>query len=60
MAAVDSFDLSGHSESTTRIEHAISWKDSDQQIDEYGDNDDEYYEDDVESHTGDCDDELEE
>ena len=54
------FDLSGLSEASSRIEHAISWKDSDQQIDEYGDDDDEYCEDDVEWHTGDCDDELEE
>ena len=42
------------------LEHTISWKDADQQIDEYGDGDDEYYEDDVEWHIGDCDDELEE
>ena len=52
--------MSGLSEAASRIEHAISWNDVDQQIDEYGDDDDEYYEDDLEWSTGDCDDELEE
>ena len=60
VAAVDSFDLSGASETASRIEHDISWNDADRQIDEYGDDDDKYYVDDVDWHTGDCDDELEE
>ena len=59
VAAVDNFDLSGLSEVASRIEHASSWYDADQQIDDY-DDDDEYYEDDDDWHTGDCDDELEE
>ena len=41
VAAVDNFDLSGLSEAKSRIEHAISWNDADQQMDEYGDDDDE-------------------
>ena len=44
----------------SRIENAISWNDADQQINEYEDDDDEYYEEDVDWHTGDCDDELDE
>ena len=52
-------DVSGHSEAAPRIQHASSWYDADQQIDDYVD-DDEYYEDDDDWHTGDCDDELEE
>ena len=40
-AAVDNFDLSGLSEAASRIEHAMSWNDSDQHVDEYGDDDDE-------------------
>ena len=60
VAAVDKQDLSGLSEAASRIDHALSWNDADQQIDEYGDDDDEYYEDDVGWHTGDCNDELEE
>ena len=59
VAAVDNFDLSGLSQAVSRIEHAISWNDADPQCDEYGDGDDEFYEDDVEWHTGNCDDELE-
>ena len=47
------------SEAASSIEHAISWSDVDQQIEEYGDDDEGYYEDDVEWNTGD-DDELEE
>ena len=47
MAAVDNFELSGLSEAASRIEHAISSNGADQQTDEYGDDDDEYYEDDV-------------
>ena len=39
------------------IEHATSWSDVDQQVDEYGDDDEEHYEVDVECHIGD-DDEL--
>ena len=54
VTALDNFELSG------RIERVISWNDADQQIDEFGDDDDEYYEEDVDWHTGDCDDELEE
>ena len=42
-----------------RIEHATSWNDVDQQVDEYGDDDEEHYEVDVERHIG-GDDELEE
>ena len=41
VAAVDNFDLSGHSEATSRSENAISWNYADQQIDEYEDDDDE-------------------
>ena len=51
---MDNFDLSG------RIERVISWNDADQQIDEFGDDDDENCEEHVDWHTGDCDDELEE
>ena len=51
--------MSGLSEAAPRIQHASSWNDADQQIDDYVD-DDEYYEDDDDWHTGDCDDELEE
>ena len=50
-AAVDIFDLSGLSKAKSRVENAISWNEDD---------DDEYYEDDVDWHTGDCDDELDE
>ena len=60
VAAVDKFDLSRLSETASRIEHAISWNDVDQHIDEYGGDDEEYSEDDVAWHTGDDDDELEE
>ena len=42
VAAVDNFDLSGLSEAASRIEHANSWNDVDQQIDESGDEDEEY------------------
>ena len=58
VAAVDNFDLSGLSEAASRIENAISWNDADQQINEY--DDDEYYVEDVDWYTGDCDDELDE
>ena len=60
VTAVDNFDLSGLSEAAYRIENAISWNDADQQIYEYDYDDDEYYEEDVEWYTGDCDDELDE
>ena len=60
VAAVDNFHLSGLSEAASGIEHGISWSDVDQQIDEYGDDYDEFYEGDVEWHTGDCDDGMEE
>ena len=59
-ATVDNFDLSGLSEATSRIENAISRNDADQHINAYEDDDDEYYEEDVEWYTGDCDDELDE
>ena len=42
VAAMGNFDLSGLSEAASRIEHAIFWIDADQQIDEYGDDDDAY------------------
>ena len=42
--AVDNFDLLGLSEAESRIEHAISWNDVDQQVDECGDDDEEHYE----------------
>ena len=51
--------LDFHSEAESRIEHATSWNDVDQQVDEYGDDDEEHHEVDVECHIGD-DDELEE
>ena len=51
VAAVGNFDLSGLSEAASRIEHALSWNDAGQQIDEYGDDDDECYEDGVDWHT---------
>ena len=57
VAAVDNFDLSGLSEAASRIENLISWNDTDHQIIEYEDDDDEFYEDDVDWYTGDCDDE---
>ena len=60
VAAVDNFDLSGLSEAASRIENAISWNDADQQIVEDENDDDEYYEEDVDWYTGDCDDELDE
>ena len=60
VAVVDSFDLSGLSEAASRIEHAIYWNDEDQQIDQNGDDYDEYDEDVVDWQTGECDDELEE
>ena len=52
--------LFGHSEAASRIEHAMSWNDVDRQNDEYGADDEEYYENDVERCIGDDDDELEE
>ena len=60
VAAVDIFDLSGHSEAGSRIENAVSCNDADQQINENEDDDDEYCEEDVDWHTGDCDDKLDE
>ena len=51
--------MSGLSQAPSRIEHAVLWNGADQQIFEYGEDGDEYYEDDVEWHTGDCHDELE-
>ena len=39
--AVDNFDLSGLCEAASRIENAISWNDTDPQINEYEDDDDE-------------------
>ena len=53
-AAVDNVDMSGLSEAASRIENAISWNDADQQINEYEDGDDEYYEEDVYWYKGDC------
>ena len=60
VTAIDNFDLSGLSEAASRIENEISWNDADQQIIEYEDDDDEYYEEDVHWYIGDCDDELHE
>ena len=60
VAAVDNFDLSGLSEAASRIENAISWNDADQQINEYEADEDEYFEEDVDWYTGDCDGELDE
>ena len=58
VAAVDNFDFAWTLISRiSRIEHATSWSDVDQQVDEYGDDDEEHYEVDVECHIGD-DDEL--
>ena len=47
VAVADNFDLSGDSAAAFCIEHVISWNDAGRQIDEYGDDDDEYYEVDV-------------
>ena len=58
VAEVDNFDLSGLSEAASRIENAISWNDADKQTNENADDKDEYYEEDVDWYTGDCDDEL--
>ena len=60
VAAADNFDLSRLSESTSRIENAISWNDTDPQDSEYEDDDDEYFEEDVDWYIVDCDDELDE
>ena len=60
VAVVGNFDLSGLSEAASRIENAISWNGTDPQIVEYEDDDDDYYEEDVDWYTGDCDDELDE
>ena len=60
VAAVDNFDLSGLSDAMSRVEHAISQNDADQQIDGCGDDGDEYFEEHVEWYSGNCDDELEE
>ena len=60
VAAMDNFDLSGLSEAASRIENATSRNDADQQINEYGDDDDENYEEDADWYTGDCDDEFDE
>ena len=57
---MDNSDLSGLSEAASRIDNALSWKDADQQINEYEGDDDEYFEDDVDWHAGDCDAELDE
>ena len=53
---IDNVALSGLSEVVSPIENAISWNDVDQQVDE----NEEYYQDDVEERTGDDDIELEE
>ena len=58
VAAVDNFDLSELSEAAARIENAISWNDTDPQVDECEDDDDDNYEEDVDWYAGDCDDEL--
>ena len=60
VAAFGTFDLSGLSEAASRIGHAIPRNDAGQKIDECEDDDNEYYEDDIEWHAGDCDDELDE
>ena len=53
-----SCDLPELSEAAARIENAISWNDTDPQTVEYEDNDDDHHEEDVDSDTGECDDEL--
>ena len=60
VAVVDNCDLSGLSEAASRIENAIYWNDTHPQIIEYDGDDDEYYEEDVDWYTRDCDDELDE
>ena len=60
VAAVDNVDLSGLSEAASRIENLLSSNDADQQINDYEGDDEEYCEDDVDWHAGDCDDELDE
>ena len=60
VAAADNFDPSGLSEAASRFENAISWNDTDPHIVECEDDDDDYYEEDVDWYTGDCDDELDE
>ena len=60
VAAVDNFDLTGLCEAASRIENAISWNDTDPHIVEYEDDDGNYYKQDVDWYTGDCDDELDE
>ena len=47
LANVDKFDLSGLSKAASWIEHAILWIDVDQQNDQYGDDDEEYHDDNV-------------
>ena len=58
VAAVDNCDLCELSEAASRIENAISWNDTDPQIVEFEDDDDDYYEEDVDWYTGEFDDEL--
>ena len=60
VAAVDNFDFSGLSETASGVENATSLNDADQHINEYEDDDDEHYEEDVDWYIGDCDDELDE
>ena len=52
--------MSELSEAASRIENTISWNDTDPQIVEYEAYDDDYYEEDVDWYTGDCDDGLDE
>ena len=53
-AAVGNFDSSGLSEAASRIENAISWNDAHQLINEYENDDDGFYEEDVDWYIGDC------
>ena len=53
-AAVGNFDSSGLSEAASRIENAISWNDAHQLINEYENDDDGFYEEDVDWYTVDC------
>ena len=55
-----SLDLPGLSGTASRIENAVSCNDTDPQIVEYEDDDEDYYEEDVDWYTGHCDDEQDE
>ena len=50
VAAIDFLTCLDSSRAASRSEHAISWNDVRQPVDDYGDGDEEHYEDDVEWH----------